>query len=83
MIDPGNTPKQSASTPPAARSASILEVVGAVLCSFLGIRRGTAMKRDEVSIKPGQLIVVGIVLAAGLVVSLLFLVRMIIRSAGA
>lgn len=69
--------------PPAPRSASLLEVVGAVFGSFLGIRRGKAMRRDEVSIKPQQVIVVGIILAAVLVVSLLLLVRVIIRAAGA
>lgn len=65
------------------RSASLLEVVGAVFGSFLGIRRGKAMRRDEVSIKPQQVIIVGIILAAVLVVSLLLLVRVIIRAAGA
>ncbi len=74
-------PAPAAPTPP--RSASLLEVVGAVFGSFLGIRRGKAMRRDEVSIKPQQVIIVGIILAAVLVVSLLLLVRVIIRAAGA
>lgn len=82
MTDPATPPANEPSTPPAARRASLLEVVGAVFGSFLGIRRGNAMQRDAVSIKPGQVIVVGIVLAAGLVVSLLFLVRFIMSSAG-
>jgi preprotein translocase subunit Sec61beta len=37
------------------------------------------MRRDAVTIKPHQVVVVGVVLAAVLVVSLLFLVRMITR----
>lgn len=70
-------------TPTPPRSASLLEVVGAVFASFLGIRRGNAMRRDEVSIKPQQVIIVGILLAAVLVVTLLLLVRVIIHAAGA
>ena len=57
------------------------EVVGAVFWSFFGIRKGDAMRRDAVTIKPHQVIVVGILLAAVLVASLLILVRMITRGA--
>ncbi len=83
MTDPGNHSESEPSALPAARRASLLEVVGAVFGSFLGIRRGNAMKRDAVSIKPGQVIVVGILLAFGLVVALLLLVRFIMHTAGA
>lgn len=55
------------------------EVIGAVFWSFFGIRKGDAMRRDAVTIKPHQVIVVGILLAAVLVASLLILVRMITR----
>jgi hypothetical protein len=65
------------STPP--RRATVWEVVGAVFWSFFGIRKGDAMRRDAVTIKPHQVIVVGILLAAVLVASLLILVRMITR----
>lgn len=84
MIDPVSNfdqPAPATSAPP--RNASLLEVVGAVFGSFLGIRRGKAMRRDEVSIKPQQVIIVGVILAAVLVVSLLVLVQVIIRAAGA
>ncbi|MFO1325063.1 MAG: DUF2970 domain-containing protein [Burkholderiales bacterium] len=64
------------------RNASLLEVVGAVFGSFLGIRKGHAMRKDAVTIRPHQVILVGIVLAALFVVSLLLLVRTIMRSAG-
>jgi len=83
MTNPGPPPANEPSTPVAVRRASLLAVAGAVLGSFLGIRRGNAMQRDAVSIRPGQVIVVGIILAACLVVSLLFLVRFIMRAAGA
>jgi Protein of unknown function (DUF2970) len=68
---------------PKPRDASLPEVVGAVFSSFLGIRKGKAMHKDAVSIKPHQVVVVGIALAAVFVVSLLLLVRVIIRAAGA
>ena len=59
---------------------SFLQVVGAVLWSFLGIRKGKAMERDTISIKPLHVIVVGVVLAAILVLTLVTLVRFITRS---
>jgi len=68
---------------PAPRDATLPEVVGAVFSSFLGIRKGKAMQKDAVSIKPHQVVLVGLALAAVFVVSLLLLVRVIIRAAGA
>ena len=56
---------------------------GAVFWSFFGVRKGNAMRRDAVAIRPHQVIIVGVVLAALLVVLLLTLVRVILRSAGA
>ena len=69
--------------PPPARPATLREVVGAVFWSFFGVRKGNAMRRDAVAIRPHQVIIVGVVLAALLVVLLLTLVRVILRSAGA
>ena len=69
--------------PPPARPATLREVVGAVVWSFFGVRKGNAMRRDAVTIRPHQVIIVGVVLAAVLVVFLLTLVRVILRSAGA
>jgi uncharacterized transporter YbjL len=71
------TPPDPPDPPP--RRATLREIVGAVFWSFFGIRRGDAMRRDVVTIKPHQVIVVGILLAAVLVASLLMLVRMITR----
>jgi len=68
---------------PKPRDATLPEVVGAVFSSFLGIRKGKSMQKDAVSIKPHQVVLVGIALAAVFVVSLLLLVRVIIRAAGA
>jgi hypothetical protein len=55
--------------------------VSAVFWRFFGIRKGDAMRRDAVSIKPHQVIIVGVLLAAVLVASLLILVRLITRGA--
>jgi len=69
--------------PSPARPATLREVVGAVVWSFFGIRKGNAMRRDAVTIRPHQVVIVGVVLAALLVVLLLTLVRVILRAAGA
>ena len=63
--------------PNTARTATLPQVFGTVFSSFLGIRRGSAMQRDAISIKPIQVILVGVLLADGLVVGLLLLVRVI------
>ena len=70
----------AAPPPPPPKPASFLQVVGAVFWSFLGIRKGKAMERDTISIKPLHVIVVGVVLAAILVLTLVTLVRLITRS---
>jgi hypothetical protein len=68
-------------TPAVTRPATLLEVVRAVFWSFFGVRRGDAMRRDAVSIRPHQVIIVGILIAAALVVALIILVRIITRNA--
>jgi hypothetical protein len=68
---------------PPPRPATLREVVGVVFSSFLGIRKGQAMRRDAVAVRPQQVIVVGIALAAVFVLTLILLVRLIIRLAGA
>jgi hypothetical protein len=54
--------------------------VGAVFWSFFGVRKGTAMSRDAVTIKPLHVIVAGVALAAIFVVLLITLVRFITRA---
>ena len=63
------------------REASWRQVAGAVLWGFFGVRKGSAMHRDTVAIKPHQVILVGILLAAVLVAILLIAVRLITRTA--
>jgi uncharacterized transporter YbjL len=65
-------------TPP-RRPATLREIVGAVFWSFFGVRKGEAMRRDTVTIKPHQVIIVGILCAAVLVATLLVIVRVITR----
>jgi len=71
--------------PPASnderKAATLPQVAGAVFWSFFGVRKGKAMQRDAVTIKPLQVIVVGVVFAALLVLALLVLVRVILRFA--
>jgi len=74
-----SSPKPQEPSPPPPRRATLREIVGAVFWSFFGIRKGDAMRRDAVSIRPHQVIIVGVVLAAVLVGSLLLLVRIITR----
>ncbi len=72
-------PGEPGSPPPDPPPASLRQIVGAVLWSFFGVRKGKAMQRDVVTIRPHQVIIVGILLAAGVVVALLILVRVITR----
>ena len=65
----------------APRAASLRELVSAVLWSFFGVRKGDAMRRDAVTIKPYQLIIVGVIIAATVVVGLIVLVQVITRNA--
>ncbi len=74
-------PHEPDSGAPQPRKATLLQVIGAVFWSFLGVRKGNAMRQDAVTIKPAQVIIVGIILGALLVVGLLSLVRFIIGQA--
>ncbi len=75
---PSNEPAPT-STPP--REATFGQVVSAVFWSFFGVRKGKAMQRDAVTIKPLQVVIVGLALAAIFVLTLLLLVRFILSHA--
>lgn len=81
MSDPDRPPEPPTEPAREPRQASLLQVVSAVAWSFFGIRKRAAMSRDVVSIKPQHVIVVGVVLAAILVLGLILLVRFITRGA--
>ncbi len=76
---PEDGPKAAPEEP---KAATLLQVAGAVFWSFFGVRKGRSMQRDAVTIKPPQVVIVGVVLAALLVFALLALVRVILRVAG-
>lgn len=80
-LPPSDSPASGGDAPPSPRRATLLEVVNAVLWSFFGVRKGDAMRRDAVTIRPHQVIIVGIVIAAILVATLVILVRIITRGA--
>jgi hypothetical protein len=76
-------PEPSRDTPGnrAPKPATLRQVVGAVLWSFFGVRKGSAMERDAVTIRPWQVVVVGVIFAALFVLSLIGVVRLIIANA--
>ncbi len=76
---PESVPPPNDSESPGRRPATLLELISAVFWSFFGVRKGEAMRRDAVTIKPHQVIIVGIVFAAILVITLIVLVRIITR----
>ena len=59
------------------RKAGPLDVAKAVFWSFLGIRKRAAHEKDFVTLKPGQVIVAGIIGAVIFVLCLVMLVRTI------
>ena len=78
MSDP-DRPIAPAEPPREQRRASVWQVISAVSWSFFGIRKREAMSRDVVNIKPQHVIIVGIVLAAIMVLALIALVQFITR----
>jgi S1-C subfamily serine protease len=69
--------------PPHERPTRLRDVVVAVLWSFFGVRRNKGMQRDVTTLRPHHVILVGIALAAVLVIGLILLVRLIVSSAHA
>jgi hypothetical protein len=74
-------PSHAEPAPAAPRTASLLQVAGAVLWSFLGIRKGRHMQQDTTTIKLHHVVLVGVALAAVFVLSLIALVTYITRHA--
>ncbi len=64
---------------PAPSKATFGQTFSAVAWSFFGVRKGGDMRRDAVSINPVHVILMGIGIAALIVVGLLFLVRSIVH----
>ena len=85
MPDPesSTTPAAEPTSTPAPATATFLQVCGAVFWSFFGVRKGRAMAQDAVTIRPLHVIVVGLLAGAVFIASLLVIVRLVLRSAGA
>jgi hypothetical protein len=78
-----DAPPPPVGTPPypaEPKQASLVQVAGAVFWSFFGVRKGKHMQQDAATIKPLQVIIVGILFAAAIVFALLALVRYITRN---
>jgi hypothetical protein len=82
---PPTPPAPTPAPPPAPTPApaTFLQVCGAVFWSFFGVRKGRAMAQDAVTIKPLHVVVVGLLAGAAFIATLLVIVRLVIRSAGA
>ena len=83
MTQPDAPPPATGAPSPSAepKQASLIHVAGAVFWSFFGVRKGKHMQQDAVTIKPLQVVIVGVLLAAVIVFALLMLVRFIMRNA--
>ena len=60
---------------------SILDVVKSVLASFFGVQSGKNRKRDFQQGNPMQFILVGIILTALFIVTMIVIVKIILASA--
>lgn len=76
---PPDTSRSPSDDQPKPQPATPWQIVNAVFWSFFGVRRGDAMRRDLIAIRPHQIIIVGILIAVALVVTLLIIVRIITR----
>lgn len=63
---------------PAPKRAGLLEVAKTVLSAFLGVRRRADHERATARIRPGQVVVVAVILAALFVVTLITVVHMVV-----
>ncbi len=75
---PENSPEEA---PEPAAPATLRQVAAAVLWSFFGVRKGKAMQRDTLTIKPLHVVIVGLVCGVVFVLALVALVKFITRNA--
>jgi hypothetical protein len=78
MSDP---PSPRPTDPATPRQARLSDVFRAVFWSFFGVRKRRHLQEDAASIRPHQLIIVGLVTAAALVLALILIVRLIVGAA--
>ena len=70
-------PPPSDSPEPRRRQATLRQVASAVFWSFFGVRKGKSMAEDTTTIRPHQVIIVGLVAAALFVLTLIAIVTFI------
>jgi hypothetical protein len=70
---------QAGDPQPARRKARLLQVARAVFWSFLGVRKSKDRDADAESIRPAQVIVMGIIGAGVFVTCLILIVRWVTR----
>lgn len=75
MNAPGTPGEKEKDAAAGTQSASPLQVIRAVLWSFIGIRKKSGYEDDVAKIKPVQVIIAGILVAAVFVGCLVTLVR--------
>ncbi len=63
-----------------ARKASFASTLKAVLSAFFGIRRGSDHASDMGKLNPLHVVIVGVLAAAGFVVTLIFIVKAVVAS---
>jgi RsiW-degrading membrane proteinase PrsW (M82 family) len=63
------------------KTATLLQVAGAVVWSFFGVRKGRHMQQDAVTIKPLHVVIVGLLSGLVFVLALIALVSYITRNA--
>jgi hypothetical protein len=75
-------PERPASSSEPTAAAPLGQVIVAVCCSFFGVRKRAGMTTDATRIRPWQVILVAIVLAALFVGTLVTIVRIVVATAG-
>lgn len=78
---PSPDPPSEAGPDKPPKQATLLEVMSAVFWSFFGVRKGKAMQKDAITIKPLQVVIVGVLSGVAFVLFLLVLVRIILSQA--
>ncbi|WP_439639044.1 DUF2970 domain-containing protein [Nevskia sp.] len=73
---------ESPSTPPPVRPPSLIDTILSVLASFFGVQSHRNRVRDFSAGKPMVFIIVAIVLTVVFVLSLLAIVKLLLRDAG-
>ena len=75
-----HTPPDSPEPARPRTQASLRQVAAAVFWSFFGIRKGRSMAEDTTTIRPHQVVIVGVVAAALFVLTLIAIVTFITRA---